>query len=333
MSLADACQRREAYLLYGAEEDDGYLDDRKAVAMYDGNLHEQDLVRRLLSKGHQVWNYGSGQKTSQLTSQGLFFRGRPDLFLERDSTHYGLEIKAFKDIAFEKLTQNSEEIEPGIFRILDPKVLTIRPFPVMGQIQLYLHSSAAEELQVEEWILIVKNKNTSELAECVIPKMPEILDEVVGRWVGFWGYIGADRLPERPFSNDSLECKLCAFYKRCWDNLAMIPNTSTVVENPELSEDWRKGKALSDYGEMLTERARVGIIALAESVGARRLEIDGLKTVIKNDHRRGFDTDYTKLLLDTLRMEGQITEAQYTDCFTTHFHMEVRVRDTRPPVS
>lgn len=336
MSSADACTRAAAYTQLGYEEKKGDRADVRQVVMQDGDLHERDVVRRLLLKGFNIWNYGEGQAFVTVQQGNNFWRGHPDLFIEIGGKYYGLDVKGFRDEVFRMHTAGAVQVKPGIWHINDPMVMAEGSFPVMGQMQMYLHSEKAKALGVEEWIVLIKNKNTAELAECVIPKMPDYYDRIGDRWKGFWALIAAGRLPDRNFDRSSLNCKLCGFYNTCWEILEKLPESDgrvkwdhdpNVVERARL---WREGKKYEKMAATRLELAKLTFIKIAAENGLRELSIDGLNVNVKQRSRRFIDSGYTQGLLEELLEQGHITDKQYDDCWDVTEYPEVRIADTRP---
>lgn len=333
MSAVEGCPRREGYT-YLRYTPDRVETGRAMAAADDGKIHETDVVARLLERGYKIWNYGEDQITTYYRPKGVIFKGHPDLFIERSERTYGLEVKGYRSEAFDKYTQGAREIDPGIFEITDPLVLTKRPFTLMGQIQMYLHSEAASGYAAEEWILVMKNKNTAELAECVVPKMPEYVDALTKKWRGFWGLMQVKKLPERFFASDTLECKLCSFKGQCWGLMQSLG--PEVVEVPSLSkavEYRRLGKSMRDEADILLDAARLAFEREHAKNEVRRITCDGLTSTISERGRSGLDTAHTKALLSNLLEDDHISQAQYDACKSTTEYLELRFQDRVKRVS
>lgn len=223
MSGAEQCTRRAGYSFMKTPEDVAgdpeakILADFKAVVLEEGNMHERDIVRRLMNLGLEVTNFGTKQTWTKLKYKGLMWRGYPDLFVKTtDEETVGVEIKSTEIDLFNKYLPFADKIRPGVYSLPDQTVLHDAAFPYMGQIQLYLHSDKAVEMGIERWVLVLKERNNGAMLECVITKDQEYLDALSKRWKGFWMLVGAGRIPKRNFEQDTEQCRLCPFTKTCW---------------------------------------------------------------------------------------------------------------------
>lgn len=285
MSLLEGCPRREGYEYLGYKHDVEF----SSGPMYEGNIHEADIISRLQEAGYRVWNYGENQTYGILTSRGLKFRGHPDTFIEIESKNYGLEIKSARGEVWEKYAQGASKIVEGFYSQSDYILFTQRPWPYMGQIQMYLHSDVAEQQGVEEWILIIKNRNTGELLECIIPKIPDYVDKLVAKWKPFWPLVQSGRLPERFFNDDSSECSHCNFQTTCWGVLRKLPKDT--VEDPTLEravEFRRLGVQLKKESEELLDEARRQFLNSHIRNEADHITCNGLTSTVSNRARIGY---------------------------------------------
>ena len=332
MSMSEACTRRTGYEFLGYPPELSDADDRTAVVMQDGNLHEQDIVRRLLLKGFNIWNFGEGQTWVSTKVGNQVWRGHPDLFIEVDGVTYGLDVKAFRDEVFRREVAGAEEVLPGRYVITDPAIFTEGPFSIMGQMQLYLHSEKARELGITEWIVLIKNKNTAELAECIIPLMPDYLDYVTSRWRGFWGYMTAKRLPGRNFEKGSIECRYCSFRERCWGPLGRLRKRTVELDDPDLvhtAQLWREGKDFEKRATTRLELSKLRFEQAAIQNNSDRIIVDELEIQVNIRSRTSLSTGYVSELLERLRREGALTDDVYNECWDETTYTEVRVADRR----
>lgn len=331
MSMADTCTRRAGYEYLGTPTDLTGKDDLSTAVMQDGNMHEKDIVRLLLERGYDIRNFGTDQTWTVIKSPSNFWRGHPDLFLYHDNKPYGLEIKGYRTEVFDVITAGSLEVSPGIFHVTDPEALDRPSFSMSGQIQMYLHSEKAVKLGIDSWIVVIKNKNTSELAECIVPKMPSIIDNIDKRWLSFWTMMSVERLPNRNFEIGSIQCKLCPFRKRCWDGLSKLGDTT--VEVPEVGEavsNWRTGISMTKTGDKLVASAKLVFEQTALKVKSAHLRADDLTVNINLRSRSGIDKDHVENLLTILLREGVITKEQFDKCWTETEYIELRMRDDKP---
>ena len=327
MSQVEDCPRKQAYL-YQHYPVDSLITGRHRAIFRDGHIHERDIVDLLISNGLKIWNYVEDQTTTYYRPEGQIFRGHPDLFAEKNGKNYGLEIKGYRGEVFEKHIKGAEEISDGLFQMKDLQLLRDRPWPLMGQIQMYLHSEAAIAFGVEEWILIMKNKNTAEYAECIIPKDQEYIDNLAAKWKGFWGLMQVGRLPERFFSSDSDECERCPFFESCWAPLKRIKDGAIEVEGLEKAASWRReGVRSATHGDLLKQAARLEFEKQHIKHEVEKVTIDGLTSKLSHRSREGLDSDRVKILLGRMVREEHITEEEYFNCLTETEYDEIRFTD------
>lgn len=329
MSMSETCTRRAAYEFLGREAPQTEQDDLHAAVMQDGNLHEQDVVRRLLVKGFKIWNFGQGQTWVTVTHNGLFFRGHPDLFADIKGQVYGLEVKGYRQEVFQMYISGAEEIKPGMFQITNPMNLSHGSFPILGQIQLYLHSEKATSLGVKEWILLIKNKNTAEMAECVVPMMPDYLDRVTARWKGFWSLVQVERLPGRNFERNSRACKLCPFREPCWGPLTRLPDNIVVLTDERFSELMSRWYKLKGYDGKISDQMDEIKLAFEEEAikqKANQLVVGDSTVRVSNRERTSLNSDKVEALLERLRAEGVISTEDFDSCYQTSEYTEVRIK-------
>lgn len=332
-SQAESCPRQQAYVILDYEQD--YPDTgRSQMAMDDGNLHEADVVNRLLQAGYRCWNYTEDQTMVHFENRGVRFRGHPDLYMETpEGEVLGVELKAYRDEIFKAFVQGALEIAPGVYSVTNYDRLTKRPWPLMGQIQLYLHSSESVHLGVERWALLMKNKNTAELAECIVTKDTEYIDNLINKWKGFWGLIQAGRLPERHFSDDSTECRRCVFRQKCW-GLKEIPDVdgNEVIHVDGLSTAAslrREGQILKKSSEEMLEEARMAFLTEHIRRETSRIECDDMFSTVSERSRKGLDVTAVNMTLANQLEKGNISYEEYDGCFKETFFQEVRFRDRK----
>lgn len=348
MSLAGGCPRQEGYYYLGYEPDKSARDfDAIAVSsMKDGDMHEGSIVAELISIGFNVWNHGDDQLLTFArgdTLKGLRYSGHPDLFTKivdeetGEYKNYGIELKGYRTERFESYVEGATEVSRGKY-IFSPELLKKRPWPVMPQVQLYLHSEAALKQNVDGWIAIIKNKNTAELAECLVEKDTEYLLGILARWSGFWALMAAKRLPPRFFSDDSTECQYCPFQERCWNvkhPLALIGkkevslSEKSILALDQAVEDRRRGKAAQTISETMLESARKVFVQEMINYETNELTHSGLTSTISEITPHRLNTDPVKELLSELLDTGVISEERYDSLWTDNPYQEVRFKDRR----
>lgn len=346
MSLAAGCPRHEAYIIlnYPLDDDARVWDGVSVAAMKDGNMHEGAIVAELITAGCNVWNHGDDQVLTFArgdTLRGLRYSGHPDLFtrvVEEDTGEFetfGIEVKGYRTEIFEKYVNGAQEISRGKY-LMNPEVLKVRPWPIMPQVQLYLHSEAAEKMGVQRWVVILKNKNTAELAECIVEKDIDYLQGVLERWTGFWVMTDVQRLPKRFFSDDSKECERCEFFKRCWGvkrPLSQLPakaielSEKSALALEQASLNRRRGMAAKAISEELIESSRMVYVQEMINYNTSSIEFDGLKATISPRNRHGINQTAVKDLLERQLREGIITEWVYDSMWSDTEYEEVRYDD------
>ena len=332
MSMVEGCPRQQAYVIMNYDAD--YEESgRSQIAADDGNLHEADVVNRLLQAGYRCWNYGEDQAMVYLDKDGVRFRGHPDLFMElQDGEVVGVELKGYRDEIFKAFCIGAHSPERGLYIVTNYDRLTKRPFPLMGQIQMYLHSDTAVEYGIERWVLLMKNKNTADLAEFIVEKDTEYLDKLIRKWKGFWGYTEAGRLPDRFFADDSNECRRCVFREKCWGLPERPTNGKDILDIPELATAAslrRSGVVLKKEGEDMIEESRMQFLTEHIRHETDKIKCDDMFSTVSERTRQGLNSGNVNKLLAEMLENGTINGDQYEDCFSQTNYQEVRFRDRR----
>lgn len=297
MSLLEGCPRKEAYEYLGYKHDIQF----PSGPMYEGNIHEAAVVSLLQAQGFRIWNYGKDQTFGIVEARGLKFRGHPDLFIEVNRKNYGLEIKSTRDEVWDKYARGAVKISEGHYIQPDYTIFMSRPWPYMGQLQMYLHSDISERQNIEEWILIVKSRGSGEYLECIIPKLDEYTQQLAQKWKPFWPLVQAGRLPERFFADDSSECEHCQFQMTCWGVLRKLPKET--VEDPSLikaAEFRRMGVKIKKESEDLLDEARRLFLNSHIRNEADRITCDGLTSTASPRTRKGLDSSKVESLLQKI---------------------------------
>lgn len=216
MSLAGACTRREGYSYLKYPEDQKQI-GRQSAAAKDGDLHENDIIERMKEHDFEMWNHGrDNQLTVHYTDKfGNNWLGHPDLFTKIDGDNWGVDVKGFRTEVFQSHITNAIEIQPGVY-VAVVRDFDKRPYSVIPQMQLYLHSEEAVAQNVKGWIIVMKDKNDASIAEVIVYPDDAYLDKLVTNWRDFWSLMSVKRLPKRNFEFDSQECHQCPFFQTCW---------------------------------------------------------------------------------------------------------------------
>jgi hypothetical protein len=300
--------------------------------MEDGNLHERDIITRLLWQEYEVVNYGDKQRRVTTKVKTVNWSGRSDAYIKLDGQSYGLEIKALRAEAFEKYIQGASEVKSGRY-IGDASLLMERPWPMMGQVQLYLHSDLSKFMGIDQYILIMKNKNTAELAEFQIDKQPEYLEYLHDRWSNFWSLVTKKKLPERAFSSDSVECQYCPFRLRCWGNeFELRPETLELNEDEELQEVvkiWREGRSLEKSSAVRIEYSKLKFANRFEEIGVDKLIVDDFQVSLSRVTSKRLSNERATNLLYYMVREGYIDRETVDSCFDTGESIRITPRDKK----
>ena len=332
MSMDEGCPRQQAYVIMNYEAD--YEESgRSQIAADDGNLHEADVVNRLLQAGYRCWNFGEDEAMVYLEKDGVRFRGHPDLFMElSDGEVVGVELKGYRDEIFKAFCVGAYSPERGLYIVTNYDRLTKRPFPLMGQIQMYLHSDTAVEYGIERWVLLMKNKNTADLAEFTVEKDTEYLDRLIRKWKGFWGYTEAGRLPDRFFGDDSSECRRCVFREKCWGLPEIPKDGKEIIDVPELSTAAslrRSGVVLKKEGEDMIEESRMQFLSEHIRLEVDKIQSDKMYSTVSDRSRKGLSSPVVNKVLASMLEKNHISFEEYEECFSETNYQEVRFRDRK----
>lgn len=350
MSLAGHCRRKEGYYLLGYDVDSDSrgqdLDDVMAARAADGHLHEAAMISELVSLGYTVWNTGSNQATTFFRDEralGLRFRGHPDVFTtivneEGKPENVLIELKGYRQEIFQLFVHQSVEVKPGKFIIPYSDNLRLELYDLIPQIQMYLHSEEAERLDIRRCFLLMKNKNTAEVAECCVWKNTEEVQEITRRWIGFWGYIQAQRLPPRPYADTSKECNFCPFSEQCWGFLKPLSKKKRTLTVGDLDEKSlnlvqkatilrRRGKEGEDRSKTDNQLARQVFVQELLKYEASSITIDGLTVNLNWRTRNAIDTERVKLFLEELLESEYIDQDKHDSFWSDTEYPEVRYQD------
>jgi hypothetical protein len=334
MSLSETCPRRQAYTILGYEETNP-PDGLALAVMKGGWTHEKMMIDELTRLGYNIWNFGDQQATVYtrvpIGKRTVVFRGHCDGFIEvlneNGSEIQGVEFKAFRSEVTQKYIQKAVEIKRGRYFLEDTSIFAERPFPLIGQIQLYLHSGFSEVNNVEKWRVFIKTKDTEEVVEAIVEKDYSVVERLGRKWLSFWDLIETRRLPVRHFADNSQECLRCPFRSKCWGILSTLSEKKggRVIETDLLkraAEMKREGTALEKRGKQMQEEARRLYINAMEENKVNSIECDGLLAVLNSRTRKGLDQDKVK---DLIREVGR----EYDDFTKVTKYTEVRWTDRR----
>lgn len=257
MSRAGECRRRVWYETHSPVPIPHYL----SLSAREGLLHEGAILSAL----HQAGLSLSYPQTVDYTDPaGTPWRGRPDAILSTQEGAFGIEVKTLSHQHFQSLYAYAHAHKDGAW-VLPHSALPSLPWGWWAQIALYQASFP----HTQGWVLVVKDRDTGELAECLVPSGALPLSQVASRWASFLP--PSPTPPERDFPFSSPQCSLCPYRSPCWDGHRPqpVPYTLPPQEGERLAQMWRQGHALSAQGSALTETVRSTILALYHEHGGR----------------------------------------------------------------
>lgn len=259
----------------------------------DGRAHERDIVSRLIEFGFEVHHsclegqrqvhYGDvwGHPDGLLRTPKLGTLDAVDANFRFDRSWYLLEVTAPNSASFRRIVANG--LRGGLLQ-------------KFVQIQVYLASSEISKL-TDCCVVVVKNKNTSELYEEGVS-----FDRTTVEWV-----------EERVKRLDEFVCKgivpdarcndwhrdYCPYRRLCFENAESekslvsgtingltLPNAEELLTYAEL---WKRGKTLESEGRELVEEAREAFLAVLEEYGAEALVVNDVYAKMIDSERRVCD--------------------------------------------
>ena len=105
---------------------------------------------------------------------------------------------------------------------------------IYGSMPVGDHPEMLKEIP-ERALIIMKNKESGEMACSVIERDPEYYTEIQQRWVEAEVQVANNKLPPRLHqTQDNDECKYCEFAETCWNsNSALVPKVSNIIVSDE----------------------------------------------------------------------------------------------------
>ena len=284
----------------------------------DGNVHEADIVQRLINGGFDVLNVGNNQLYVHCLDGDIKVNGHPDGVLRRvpvalqkldwaddrfswDSNHHLLEITAPNTFAFQRY---GHEHLRGV---------NWRKFV---QTHLYLGS---EELRddMQCAVVIVKNKMTSALYEEGLTFDPSIITLTVEKLKRVEELVSKNIVSSKRCSDWHRD--YCKFRHLCFtepDEARALPVTgfldaSKLLEYQQLHEAldaYTQGKEYESMAKELNEESRTYMGSIIELYDAEGIFIDGRKVKWTDSSWSGIDTETLKLKYPKIYEEVHITK-------------------------
>lgn len=200
-SSVGRCIRALVYHANGVAADK--LPDRTLLVFEDGDIHEmliKDHIRKTVYELHE-WK-GKNQRIQIAVIAGQKMTGEIDgLITDPLGKARLLEIKSINHFGFERLKD-----EP-----LDDH---------RRQTNLYLHGLKIAGMEIEEAIILYKNKNTAAMKEFVITYDEEQALADIAMFEDVKRMAEAGAIPPRPYEMDDWHCQYCRWQTHCWQNYA-----------------------------------------------------------------------------------------------------------------
>ncbi len=210
------CIRALVYHALGVKPDK--FPDRTILVFDDGNWHEELLKDHIRKTVFALTEWkGKNQRIEIATINGRKMTGEIDgLITDPLNVTRLLEIKSINHFGFERLKD-----EP-----LDDH---------RRQTNLYLHGLKKASMEINEAIIIYKNKNTAAMKEFIIKyDAQQALDDIT-KFEVVDELAEDNEIPARPYSADSWQCSYCRWREHCWSGY--VDEIAALSTDVGLSEE------------------------------------------------------------------------------------------------
>lgn len=248
ISESASCIRAGVYDRLGFQSEKEKPSAESIAIIEDGNLHEEDMVRKLERIGIRVTNRQELIEIPGRTHTGLI-RGKTDgrLFLADQV------INAAKALG----VRLPEDMLPGTY-LVELKSIGDYGFEILNsqpirshqlQTQLYLHKLL--EMGIDKALVIYKCRETADIKWFLVRYDPELVAEAFKHFEDIERYASFGLLPARAASDsDKFPCSRCGFRKLCWEDFdTEIQSATAGVLEPEIAE---KVARYQDLKEMIS---------------------------------------------------------------------------------
>jgi hypothetical protein len=195
------------------------------------------------------------------------------------------------------------------------------PLDNLTQACTYLTGLQQTQPEIQEGLLLLKNKNTSAYLEVrfayeatadrcqlieliasdgtslpLTERFDGLVQSAVAKFLHTEEYATSNTLPPRPYRADHWRCRYCAWTNTCWENYAAeVGRRDPVTQldptlGPLLAEYARAAKARSE-GEAVTKRLRPKILGALEAARSKAGVADGYKAAVDLQDRTSVDDD------------------------------------------
>jgi len=282
----------------------------------DGNMHEDDIVNRLVNGGFDVLYTGSEQLYVHCIDQdGIVINGHPDGVLKNvpkslhsldwaddgfswDSTFHLLEITAPNNFAFKRYY--NEHLRGVNWR-------------KFVQTHLYIGSEELRD-RMRCAVVIVKDKMTSTLYEEGLTYDHNVIDQTVEKLKRVNELVAGGKVS--PARCIDWHRKSCRFRHLCFsDEEEPIPtgvgylDADKLLEASQIREavnSYLEAKSLEKEGKELNEEARTYLGEILDQYGVEGMFVDDIKIKWTGSRWSGIDTDTLKLKYPEIYQEVHI---------------------------
>ena len=293
--VGDPCEAYLCHVRLGHQPEK--MEGRVRHLLQDGNMHEDDIVRRLVSGGLDVLNSGDDQMYVHCISGPIKINGHPDGLLHNvpkelqeldwadehfswDSAYHLLEITAPNHFAFQRYA--NEHLRGVNWR-------------KFVQTNLYVGSEELRD-KMRCAVVIVKDKMNSTLYEEGLTFDKTIVDETVEKLKRVEDLCSRDEVSS--YRCNDWHVKNCKFRQYCFTEEEAELSAPTkgyldadkLLEAPELHEAL-ESYLLSQEFKAMNEDARAYFGEMLEQYDAEGIIINGRKIKWTDSHWSGVDTE------------------------------------------
>jgi len=278
------------------------LTGRVRHMLQDGVKHEHDIVDRLLGKGVTVMHSYIDKQLEVRCNDNPYVSGHPDGILSLLSR----QIEAFPlDYADENFKPAKllvlEITAPGHFPFLRLKKQHFREawWRKYVQIQMYLHSESVQELiKGRSCLVIVKNRNTSELYEEGVSLDDSVVTAIADKLKRIEDLAAVGKVSD--FRCNDFRRGYCRYRHLCFGAEEERPVTTGILKGESLREAevlkeavnvWRAGKSLEADGKQMVQDAREQFAQLIAEYGCKGITMADVRAlwIDKVSRRTDFD--------------------------------------------
>ena len=295
VSNAGSCPRA---LVYQAQGTPGTAHSgRMAIIFDDGNVHEDATVRWLSETGFVVSDRQLGVDVWKIEDSKLdtWHCDNCDKDIDGGIIHGHIDglIHADRTFLFEHKSMNDRA-----FRRLEEEL----PMGYISQCCCYIYGLAEEGINIDEALLLCKNKDNAEYRQLYITYdsssdtcrvvrewngFTEFVDKPVGKVIELHQLVDAcldfeGNLPRRPYTIDDWHCGFCRYKDTCWagysEELSVLETNEIIPHTDELSSK------ISRLSQLKAEKKRIeSEMKKIRPEVIQALEIRGIKSGVAGE--------------------------------------------------